>query len=211
MKQELIQPLQCVRHNQQVPRAISSRRIGTDAERQVHCTTISYKQHIFPDLEMSNRIKRQGLLILINERISLEPRDCSRPCHKRLGCQPLGTCSWQYHMEEDDNKPILEHAVGTKIGWKPRKDLTIKLMKKKPKKAEELHMEQDYDVGATICDKIVPHAISWFTSKAVEFDDEAGDDEEDEDEDDKVTDDKEEFDAKEEAKQTMPKLSSNPF
>ncbi|XP_002980631.2 nucleosome assembly protein 1;2 [Selaginella moellendorffii] len=155
----------------------------------------------------------------------------------------------EYHMEEDDDEPILERAVGTKIDWKPGKDLTVKLMKKKPKKgakdttpqtklqacetffnffnppeipeneeeidpeeAEELQdlMEQDYDVGATIRDKIVPHAVSWFTGEAVESDDEAGDDEddedeEDEDEDDEVTDDEEEFDAKEEAKQTVPK------
>ncbi|MQL94220.1 hypothetical protein Taro_026875 [Colocasia esculenta] len=67
--------------------------------------------------------------------------------------------------------------------------------------AEKLQnqMEQDYDVGSTIRDKIVPHAVSWFTGDAVQDDDfeeigEDGDeDEEDEDEDD---DDEESYDKK---------------
>ncbi|CAN8301640.1 unnamed protein product [Cochlearia groenlandica] len=48
-------------------------------------------------------------------------------------------------------------------------------------------MEQDYDIGSTIRDKIVPHAVSWFTGEAIEgeeFDidnDDEDDDEEDED------------------------------
>ncbi|KAJ0748285.1 putative nucleosome assembly protein (NAP) [Helianthus annuus] len=39
--------------------------------------------------------------------------------------------------------------------------------------AEELQnqMEQDYDIGSTIRDKIIPHAISWFTGEAVQDDD----------------------------------------
>ncbi|KAA8534828.1 hypothetical protein F0562_029730 [Nyssa sinensis] len=34
--------------------------------------------------------------------------------------------------------------------------------------AEELQnrMEQDYDIGSTIRDKIIPHAVSWFTGEA---------------------------------------------
>ncbi|MCO5608137.1 hypothetical protein L7F22_062343 [Adiantum nelumboides] len=60
-------------------------------------------------------------------------------------------------------------------------------------KAEELQdtMEQDYEIGSTIRDKIIPHAVSWYTGEAVEgeeFEDveESGDldDEEDEDEED---------------------------
>ncbi|KAG6428887.1 hypothetical protein SASPL_106926 [Salvia splendens] len=37
-------------------------------------------------------------------------------------------------------------------------------------KAEELQnlMEQDYDIGSTIRDKIIPHAVSWFTGEAAE-------------------------------------------
>ncbi|KAL3642971.1 Nucleosome assembly protein [Castilleja foliolosa] len=62
--------------------------------------------------------------------------------------------------------------------------------------AEELQnlMEQDYDVGSTIRDKIIPKAVSWFTGEAAEaeYDDiEDEDDEDVEDEDDDVEDDDE--------------------
>ncbi|XP_024972367.1 nucleosome assembly protein 1;4-like isoform X2 [Cynara cardunculus var. scolymus] len=53
--------------------------------------------------------------------------------------------------------------------------------------AEELQnqMEQDYDVGSTIRDKIIPHAVSWFTGEAAQEDEFEGiDDEDDEDDDD---------------------------
>ncbi|XP_022999503.1 nucleosome assembly protein 1;2-like isoform X4 [Cucurbita maxima] len=57
--------------------------------------------------------------------------------------------------------------------------------------AEELQnqMEQDYDIGSTIRDKIIPHAVSWFTGEAIQdedfedMDNEDDDDDEDEDED----------------------------
>ncbi|KAL5768597.1 hypothetical protein ACOSQ2_015380 [Xanthoceras sorbifolium] len=52
--------------------------------------------------------------------------------------------------------------------------------------AEELQnqMEQDYDIGSTIRDKVIPHAVSWFTGEAVQGDElEIEDDEDDEDED----------------------------
>ncbi|KAK4432863.1 Nucleosome assembly protein 1 [Sesamum alatum] len=75
--------------------------------------------------------------------------------------------------------------------------------------AEELQnlMEQDYDVGSTIRDKIIPHAVSWFTGEAaqeeygdIEDDDDdldeedEEDDEEDEDEDEEDDDDDEDED-----------------
>ncbi|CAN6332257.1 unnamed protein product [Urochloa humidicola] len=54
--------------------------------------------------------------------------------------------------------------------------------------AEQLQnqMEQDYDIGSTIRDKIIPHAVSWFTGEAAQDDDFEGlmDDDEDDDEDD---------------------------
>ncbi|XP_058780237.1 nucleosome assembly protein 1;4-like [Vicia villosa] len=72
---------------------------------------------------------------------------------------------------------------------------------------EELQnlMEHDYDIGSTIRDKIIPHAVSWFTGEAVESDfdtdedgdgDEEGedDDEDDDDEEDDDDDDEEEED-----------------
>ncbi|XP_022715144.1 nucleosome assembly protein 1;4-like [Durio zibethinus] len=139
-----------------------------------------------------------------------------------------------YHMVDDENEPILEKAIGTKIEWYPGKCLTQKVLKKKPKKgsrsvkpiiktencesffnffnppqipdddydiddelAEELQdrMEHDYNIGSAIRDKLIPHAVSWFTGEAVQgneydglegdynSDDENGDEDEDEDED----------------------------
>lgn len=67
--------------------------------------------------------------------------------------------------------------------------------------AEELQnqMEQDYDIGSTIRDKIIPHAVSWFTGEAVQGDefedmDDDDDDEDDGDEDDDEEDDEDEDD-----------------
>ncbi|KAI4355451.1 hypothetical protein L6164_004226 [Bauhinia variegata] len=130
-----------------------------------------------------------------------------------------------YHMIDDDD-PMLEKAIGTEIEWYPGKNLTQKVVKKKPRKgsknskpivkrescdsffnffnppqipeddhdidenaAEELEslMQQDYDIGSTIRDKIIPHAVLWFTGEAIqsdEFEDiEVDDEDEDEDED----------------------------
>ncbi|MQM21531.1 hypothetical protein Taro_054572 [Colocasia esculenta] len=64
--------------------------------------------------------------------------------------------------------------------------------------AEELQnqMEQDYDIGSTIRDKIIPHAVSWFTGEAVQGDDfeDIGEDEDDEDEDEEDEDEDDEED-----------------
>lgn len=141
-----------------------------------------------------------------------------------------------YHMIDDD-EPILERAVGTEIEWAAGKNLTQKVMKKKPKKgakntkpvtkteqcesffnfftppqvpeeedidqdtAEQLQdsMEQDYDIGSTIRDKIIPHAVSWFTGDALqgeefEDDDDEGDEDDEDDEDEDEEDDEEDED-----------------
>ncbi|KAF7806734.1 nucleosome assembly protein 1;3-like isoform X2 [Senna tora] len=91
--------------------------------------------------------------------------------------------------------------------------------------AEELQnqMEQDYDIGSTIRDKIIPHAVSWFTGEAIEGeefgdleddedddeDDEDDDEEEDEDEDDDDDEDEEESKTK---KKILAKVTSaDPF
>ncbi|KAI3447149.1 hypothetical protein Pfo_003814 [Paulownia fortunei] len=76
--------------------------------------------------------------------------------------------------------------------------------------AEELQnlMEQDYDIGSTIRDKIIPHAVSWFTGEAaqdeygdIEDDDDIDEDEEDdEEEDDEDDDDDDEEDDEDESK-----------
>ncbi|KAH0448878.1 hypothetical protein IEQ34_022678 [Dendrobium chrysotoxum] len=73
--------------------------------------------------------------------------------------------------------------------------------------AEQLQdqMEQDYDIGSTIRDKIIPHAVSWFTGEAVheEFGD-IGEDEddgdEDEDDDEEEEEDEDEDEEEEEVK-----------
>ncbi|XP_047342732.1 nucleosome assembly protein 1;4-like [Impatiens glandulifera] len=77
-------------------------------------------------------------------------------------------------------------------------------------KAEEIHyqMELDYDVGLIIRDKIIPHAVSWFTGEAeqdVEFDFNSDEDEDDrvhdhdDDDDEDEDDDKDDNDEEEEA------------
>lgn len=136
-----------------------------------------------------------------------------------------------YHMVEED-EPILECATGTPIEWYPGKNVTQKVLQKKPKKgsrntkpvtkteecdsffnffdppkvpeddedldeetAEHLQdmMEQDYDIGSTIKDKIIPHAVSWFTGEALQGDEfEEGEDEEGEDEDEDEDEEEEE-------------------
>ncbi|KXZ45416.1 hypothetical protein GPECTOR_55g322 [Gonium pectorale] len=115
-----------------------------------------------------------------------------------------------YHMLPED-EGVLERAEGTKIEWNPGKDVTVKVMKKKPKKGgkgsdkpqvktervdsffnffdppqvpdgeeeidedtmEELQaiIEADYEVGATIREKLIPEAVSWFTGEAAEEED----------------------------------------
>ena len=108
-------------------------------------------------------------------------------------------------LSEDDG--VLEKAVGTKIEWNAGKDVTVKIMKKKPKKGgkdakpqtktekiesffnffsppdvpgeddeveeelmEELQalIESDYEVGATIKEKLIAKAVSWYTGEAAE-------------------------------------------
>ncbi|KAH7302150.1 hypothetical protein KP509_23G058600 [Ceratopteris richardii] len=156
-----------------------------------------------------------------------------------------------YHMIEED-EPILERAIGTEIEWLPGKNLTQKVLRKKPKKgaknpkpitkteccesffnffnppevpddnedidqdtAEQLQdiMEQDYDIGSTIRDKIIPHAVSWFTGEALqaeEFEDiEDDDDEESEDvEDEDEEEDDENEETEEEKDSAKPQKSS---
>ncbi|XP_050218115.1 nucleosome assembly protein 1;3 isoform X1 [Mercurialis annua] len=66
--------------------------------------------------------------------------------------------------------------------------------------AEELQnqMEQDYDVGSTIRDKIISHAVSWYTGEAIQGDDLDLDDDDDEDDDDELDDEDDEDEEDEE-------------
>ncbi|GAV90833.1 NAP domain-containing protein/NAD_binding_2 domain-containing protein [Cephalotus follicularis] len=65
---------------------------------------------------------------------------------------------------------------------------------------EELQdlMEQDYNIGTTIRDKIIPHAVSWFTGEAVQGDEYGGIDEEEEEEDEEEDDDDDDEEEEEE-------------
>ncbi|WCJ39506.1 Nucleosome assembly protein 1 1 [Euphorbia peplus] len=54
-------------------------------------------------------------------------------------------------------------------------------------------MEQDFDIGTVIRDKIIPHAVSWFTGEAAEVDDlDYADDDDDDDDDDDIDEDEDE-------------------
>eukprot|EP00897_Mesotaenium_endlicherianum_P004877 jgi/Mesen1/4417/ME000225S03402 len=67
--------------------------------------------------------------------------------------------------------------------------------------AEQLQelMEADYDIGSTLREKIIPHAVSWFTGEAMDADDFGmDDDEDDEDEEDEDEGDLEEEDGEDE-------------
>nr|XP_010318498.1 nucleosome assembly protein 1;4 isoform X1 [Solanum lycopersicum] len=69
--------------------------------------------------------------------------------------------------------------------------------------AEDLQnlMEQDYDIGSTIRDKVIPHAVSWFTGEAAEgdeFEDIEGDDDDEDEEDEEEDDDEDDEDEEEE-------------
>lgn len=74
-------------------------------------------------------------------------------------------------------------------------------------------MEQDYDIGSTIRDKIIPHAVSWFTGEAVheEFEDLEGDEHnEDEDEDDEEEEEDEDDEEEEEEDDDKVKARKKP-
>ncbi|XP_010539394.1 PREDICTED: nucleosome assembly protein 1;3-like [Tarenaya hassleriana] len=82
-------------------------------------------------------------------------------------------------------------------------------------RAEELQnlMEQDYDIGSTIRDKIIPHAISWFTGEAIQGEEFEIDDDEDEDideDDDEDEEEEEEEDEDEEEEEEETKRTRKP-
>ncbi|KAI5017554.1 hypothetical protein ZWY2020_042442, partial [Hordeum vulgare] len=106
-----------------------------------------------------------------------------------------------YHMVDEDD-PILEKAIETEIEWYPGKNVTQKILKKKPKKGSKNTKPITKTEESTIRDTIIPHAISWFTGEAVQaedFDDmEDGDEDDDDEEDDKDEDKDEDEDEDEE-------------
>ncbi|XP_020098493.1 nucleosome assembly protein 1;1-like isoform X2 [Ananas comosus] len=71
-------------------------------------------------------------------------------------------------------------------------------------------MEQDYEIGSTVREKIIPHAVSWFTGEAVqeEFEDDEDDEDGEDDEDEEEEDDDEDEDDDEEEKAKVRKKNS---
>lgn len=59
-------------------------------------------------------------------------------------------------------------------------------------------MELDYTIGEDIKEKLIPHAVSWFTGEALQFEELDDDEEGLEDEDDDEDDDEEEGDSDDE-------------
>ncbi|GMI89419.1 NUCLEOSOME/CHROMATIN ASSEMBLY FACTOR GROUP A 02, nucleosome assembly protein 1;2 [Hibiscus trionum] len=129
----------------------------------------------------------------------------------------------------DEYEHILEKSIGTEIEWYPGKCLTQKTAKAITKTedcqsffnflnppqvpddekdtAEELQslMEHDYDIGSTIREKIIPHAVSWFTGEAIpgyELDTDDDDDDYDGYDDDDEEDD-EDSDSEEDEEERM--------
>ncbi|KAK4837829.1 hypothetical protein QYF36_008761 [Acer negundo] len=122
-----------------------------------------------------------------------------------------------YHIIDDDEL-VMEEANGMEVEWYPGKCLTLKLLKKKPRKGSknakpviktekcaklEDQMDQDYTVGTTIRNKIIPHAVSWFTGEAegddcdeIDSEDYDGEEEEEDEEDEDEDDDSEVKDRK---------------
>ena len=155
-----------------------------------------------------------------------------------------------YHMD-DEEENVLRYIEASEINWKAGKNLTVKVLRKKPKPgaknkkpitktepaesffqffyppevpdeeeqqnmteddAEQLQdaMEQDYEMGMSIANGLIPDAVNWFTGDAFaedddeEYDEDEGeydedeDDDEDEDEDDDEDDEDDEDDDEDE-------------
>ncbi|KAE8808374.1 Nucleosome assembly protein 1-like 1-A [Hordeum vulgare] len=124
-----------------------------------------------------------------------------------------------YHMVDEDD-PILEKAIELThhVCWRTAIECPPQVAEDDEDidedAADELEgqMEHDYDIGSTIRDKIIPHAISWFTGEAVQaedFDDmEDGDEDDDDEEDDKDEDkDEDEDEDEEELSKTTKKVA----
>jgi nucleosome assembly protein 1-like 1 len=83
-----------------------------------------------------------------------------------------------------------------------------------PEEEIEERLELDYQLGEDIKEKIIPHAVSWFTGEALQyegyegFSDEEIDLEEEEEEDDSEEGDEEEEDSDEEVRRS---LSQTPY
>jgi len=106
-----------------------------------------------------------------------------------------------YHLSGSDTEPVLERAEGTDIRWKPGMNLTVKLPNKSivgnmvhqagercfsffnffqtlkissdpviVNQVTEM-VEADYELARAFKDKLVPHAVRWFTTEAEDSED----------------------------------------
>lgn len=105
-----------------------------------------------------------------------------------------------YHLRDTDAEAVLETVMGTQIHWKPGKDLTMKhvsgalaneagarprvsffnffltprlpALRKGERLPEEVisSIEADYQMGLAFKEKIIPHAVRWFTREAEDED-----------------------------------------
>lgn len=67
----------------------------------------------------------------------------------------------------------------------------------------EERLELDYTIGEDIKEKLIPHAVSWFTGEALQFEELDDEDlEEEDDEDDDEDDDDEEDDSRDEEEES---------
>lgn len=86
-----------------------------------------------------------------------------------------------YHISGTDTEPIIERAEGTVIRWKPGMNLAatngchsffcfFDTLKVSPDPAMINRVadwvESDYEIGRAFKDKLVPHAVRWFTGEA---------------------------------------------
>ncbi|GER51433.1 nucleosome assembly protein 1 [Striga asiatica] len=103
-----------------------------------------------------------------------------------------------YDMSDEADEIILEKAIGRPIVVEEEDEDTDE------DDDEELQniLEEDYHIGLIIKDKIIPHAVSWFTGEApqdefveIDYDDELDEEDEEDDEDAK---DEEEIDGNKE-------------
>lgn len=118
-----------------------------------------------------------------------------------------------YYLVDRDTEPVLERVVGSEISWKPGMCLTTRACKHHGSRANEaaknivaqrsfFHffatqpmrvedyegIEADFEVGVAFKEKIIPHAVRWFTGEAIDDDDYDEDLTDDEEFDDDIDD-----------------------
>lgn len=99
-----------------------------------------------------------------------------------------------YHVSGSDTEPVIERAEGTDIRWKPGMNLAatngctsffrfFDTLRVSPDPAMINRVadwvESDYEIGRAFKDKLVPHAVRWFTGEAEDAEEFESDEERD--------------------------------